>query len=354
MPTPQCPFVYNSISRPTCFESTDCMAWVDQTFDTPVALALKNVPSLDLDSISGINSAYTYITVTASPTVDVNRLLFNSIVERIKSFEGYDDNVSTCLDNFATYYTNSIGYCSLVESAKLGLVNALTILKGTTKSIVEESNNIQESVESESDDIQTVLETESSNIMSTLSDESDDIQTIIVSESSEIQETIIDESKEIRMRLVGLTGSEPYDDEEDYNLRSNIGILPLLKYVRHIHNDHYHSVPHLVDEGLSNAQENLTDEYVQPVRNGCVFSPIIPPPNILLQEFITNLDLDGNDKIYGKDFIIPNSDRNKPYILKTIEKMPEFVPPHPLVTMTYLEYLDSVEWQHDPSWITEE
>jgi hypothetical protein len=338
----QCPFFYSATIRNACIED-GCLAWVDQTYDSPVALKLKDSTVVDLDTIEGINNAYNYIINEPTP-IPVSRLVFNSIIERIKSFEGYvgnegyDDN-SLCLQNFSDYYSNSQGYCSLIESAKLSLVSPMTILKGTTKVIIEESSNIQNTLDIESDEIQT-----------TLSTESDEIQTKLDTESNEIQTKLDIESKEIRMRLVGLTGKEPYDSEDDYNVRSTMSILPVLKYVRHIHNDHYHSVPHLVDEGLSNEQENLDDNHIKPIRNGCVFSPIIAPPNVLLQEFLTNLDLDGNNMVYGKHFMIPNSDKNKPYILQTIEKMPEWSIPHPLRTMTYMQYLNSVGWHANPSW----
>jgi len=303
----QCPFFYNITDRPNCPEDTTCYAWRDQSPDTSVATKLLTYSgTLDLNTISGINTAYTFITTSGSPLI-INRMTFNLVIERIKTFEGYSNDISVCLTNFANYYNNVVGYCSLIESAIDNMSSPMAVLKGVTNELSSDATDIQDKIETE--------------------------------------------SKEIRMRLVGLTGSEPYDEENDYNLRSNISVLPLLKYIRHIHNDHYHSVPHMVDEGLSNDQENMTNDYIQPIRNGCVFSPIISPPNILLQEFISNLDLDGNGMVYGTDFMIPNSDSQKPYILKTIEKMPEWTIPHPLVTMTYLEYLSSIGWTHDPSWI---
>jgi hypothetical protein len=68
-----------------------------------------------------------------------------------------------------------------------------------------------------------------------------------------------------------------------------------------------------------------------------------PPPAYakLIGEYQGNEDLDGNGKVYGKDFKITDDD-TKPPALTSIEQDPDWVDPPEAGNMTWQEYLDSL------------
>jgi hypothetical protein len=64
---------------------------------------------------------------------------------------------------------------------------------------------------------------------------------------------------------------------------------------------------------------------------------------VLITEYIEDLDLDNNEKIYGKDFMIEDNE-NKPKIFEVIEDLPNWVDPiitqdNPIVKVDWLELL---------------
>jgi hypothetical protein len=81
----------------------------------------------------------------------------------------------------------------------------------------------------------------------------------------------------------------------------------------HIHFTHRHPIPHnadVIDPYITISEE----QYV-----GSRFIYTMAPATYLLQEWINNCDLDGDGKVYGFDFVIPNKDKNKPMVIKGIE-----------------------------------
>jgi len=66
----------------------------------------------------------------------------------------------------------------------------------------------------------------------------------------------------------------------------------------------------------------------------------VPKAAVLLQEYQGGQDLDDNNKIYGKDFKIDETDENIPKLLLTIQSQSDF-PDVPEV-WTWQEYLDSL------------
>jgi len=106
----------------------------------------------------------------------------------------------------------------------------------------------------------------------------------------------------------------------------------------HVHTRHRHPLTHLASD---------TDPNIL----GSNFVSLAQPALYLLQEWTTGTDVDGNGKIYGKDFKISNSDRNKPMMLKGIESLPDWRnPPNiPGSRITYAEYVASVHWGGEPN-----
>jgi len=81
----------------------------------------------------------------------------------------------------------------------------------------------------------------------------------------------------------------------------------------HWHKQHLHNYGHTCASGF-NVSACGDDSH----------NNLISQAAILIQEFMFNADLDGNDKIYGFDFKILNTDTNKPPVLVDIENNPNW------------------------------
>ena len=103
----------------------------------------------------------------------------------------------------------------------------------------------------------------------------------------------------------------------------------LLREVNHIHGAHYHCVKHDCP-----TIPTTCGIYLNCQGNG--------PAGMLMNEFTSNADMDGNGKIYGIDFIIKD-DENKPPNLIAIENNPEWVTPP-----TVVEWQDYADWFENP------
>jgi len=99
----------------------------------------------------------------------------------------------------------------------------------------------------------------------------------------------------------------------------------LLTLFNHIHDSHHHKIAHFCPDIPVDCGDGVV---------GIGFA------TTLIGEFHHNQDLDGNDKIYGKDFKIKD-DPEKPPILKTLEFTQTWV--EPTETMTWGEYVEFAE-----------
>ena len=62
---------------------------------------------------------------------------------------------------------------------------------------------------------------------------------------------------------------------------------------------------------------------------------------LLISEFMSNQDADGNGKIYGVDFMIDTGDEDKPPILLGVEQNPEWNDPDCKITWEeYMAWID--------------
>lgn len=96
----------------------------------------------------------------------------------------------------------------------------------------------------------------------------------------------------------------------------------------HLHTQHMHPYPHKTAE---------IDE-----RSGGKSIAMLPDPTaILMQEFNSGRDVDGNGMIYGTDFKIKDNDI-KPKLLLLIEANENWS--NPSTEIDYEEYLESIEW----------
>lgn len=99
----------------------------------------------------------------------------------------------------------------------------------------------------------------------------------------------------------------------------------------HLHKQHQHPKSH---------NASLKDSSL-----GSKFISMAQPAVYLMQEWTTNTDVDGNGRIYGRDFMISNTDPEKPMMLKGIEESESWRnPTGPGSKITYAEYLQSINW----------
>jgi len=123
--------------------------------------------------------------------------------------------------------------------------------------------------------------------------------------------------------------------------------------MKHFHEYHLHNYPHenfLMETNLEDKLkdiENLGEVYSRYNDNSekKVNSRVISdsPVMCLMQEILTSMDLDGNKKIYGKDFIIHDGDPRKPDMLKKIEGAMPIDPGAQKIMLS--EYLEKIGWE---------
>jgi hypothetical protein len=102
----------------------------------------------------------------------------------------------------------------------------------------------------------------------------------------------------------------------------------MMYFVRHIHNQHLHTYPHKSLE--------FTDD------TGAKNIAMLPDPtSILLQEFNSGRDIDGNGLVYGMDFVIEDDD-TKPIILYALESSDNWS--FPRNKIKYEDFLNSLDW----------
>ena len=117
----------------------------------------------------------------------------------------------------------------------------------------------------------------------------------------------------LRNLLVNVLGT---DSDKDGTTQT------LLMIDKHIHDSHMHANQHgptdiPTDAGGKNA--------------------LVPQAPLLISEFMSNQDADGNDKIYGTDFMIISSDEDKPPMLTGVEQNPEWT--DPTCQITWAQYM---------------
>lgn len=146
-------------------------------------------------------------------------------------------------------------------------------------------------------------------------------------------------------KIIHLTKILPYfrnviGEEEDLDMEKSLvsylikvigreeeSSLSLMAYMEHMHHQHLHFLPHDYDV----FDKTLFGE------TGGVGS--IPKASVLVNEFMGNEDLDGNDLIYGVHFKI-GDDYSKPVILNGLEQHPLW--PDPSHAVSWGGYLQSL------------
>lgn len=106
----------------------------------------------------------------------------------------------------------------------------------------------------------------------------------------------------------------------------------MLDVQEHIHDAHWHGSTHYAEQGIN-------------VEPGMVFiPPKIDESSVLNNEYQNKSDKDSNGLIYGYDFIISNSDPEKPISLRSIDEvMLQNGDSIPSVQMTWQDYLATVK-----------
>lgn len=101
----------------------------------------------------------------------------------------------------------------------------------------------------------------------------------------------------------------------------------------HRHASHEHMLSHTC------AGSKYSDQYLN--NCGTIASVnTMPLASKLINEFLFNEDMDGNTKVYGYDFMISNSDPDKPIVLKSIESHADWLDPTCQITWDmYKEWL---------------
>jgi len=89
----------------------------------------------------------------------------------------------------------------------------------------------------------------------------------------------------------------------------------LLRNINHVHSSHWHPHYHTCEEiptkgGYPSGHNNFSTPYA----------------TVLITEYMSSQDLDGNGFIYGKDFMISDS-IDKPIMIKSVEMSPEWEDP---------------------------
>ncbi len=107
----------------------------------------------------------------------------------------------------------------------------------------------------------------------------------------------------------------------------------ILEFISHVHDSHRHPDRHECHD--------IPADCGGMVGGGNLISELSYAPTLVL-EYITNQDLDGNNKIYGHYFKIRNS-QEKPQILNDIEKQLHWIEPN-----IQVEWSAMLAWSRDP------
>lgn len=163
--------------------------------------------------------------------------------------------------------------------------------------------------------------------------------------STESVSSINDKLDQILLQLQSMETTESIKLEEIISILSEVE-----KLSSHVHNLHYHAMSHLasITDQTTQSLIDINDDDIEETVSvkGPKFIPSFQPSVYLLQEFSTGSDTDGNDLIYGKDFMISNQDPEKPSILKSLEQSPYWKTP--AVKINYSDYLESIYWKGEP------
>jgi hypothetical protein len=260
--------------------------------------------------------------------------------------------------------------CELQENAaKIGMYQTqldtiITTLRDTSSMTSTGFNDIFNTLKDTSsvmstsfNDIFGALIDTSSMILTGFNEAEQKIDTIITALTDTTSSMILIELDEIQQKVDTVTTDvvnkiQEHMDENrtDFNRVYDMQVLAklmieeklniLIEYLHfqneleeHIHNRHNHILQH----DASDVDSDIL---------GSKFIPTIQPALYLLQEWTTGTDVDGNGKIYGKDFKISNNDKSKPMMLKGIEALPDWKnPPNiPGSRITYAEYVAYVNW----------
>ena len=109
----------------------------------------------------------------------------------------------------------------------------------------------------------------------------------------------------------------------------------------HDHNSHSHPRSHTCMQS-----KNLLNGQYYNYCGGGTYNQIITKATLLLNEFIFGEDTDGNDLIYGIDFMIVGD--GKPAILEQIEHMEQWMDPE--CKITWQQYQDWIDNLDDPEY----
>lgn len=227
--------------------------------------------------------------------------------------------------------------CRLIE------IRASVISKGSdvVSAVNTSTSTITTSIDDNTDELESTLVTQASGVKTLMSTEADDIISAIDTSTTTLNTSIYSQAKETRKRMVGIEADNSFvSDEESSYLLKYTSVLPVLKFMRHEHDEHLHMTPH----GVLDYLYDEADPEEEP--RGCNFGPSYSPAVMLMQEYISNIDLDANGKIYGKDFKISNSDTDKPSMLNGLEQQPAWRNPPSENNMTWLEYLEEIGWNN--------
>lgn len=262
--------------------------------------------------------------------------------------------------------------CELQENiAKIGtyqsqLDTIITTLRDTSSMVLTKFNDSQQilddiSQKDHSDEILNTLRDTSSMIFVEFNETQQKIDTVITALTDTTSSILLTTLEEIQQKMddgttdiINKIQEHMVENHTDFNnvydmqvqtkamLEAKLDIT--IEYLHfendleeHIHNRHYHILQHDASD-------------IDPTILGSRFVPTIQPALYLLQEWTTGTDVDGNGKIYGKDFKIDNKDKEKPMMLKGIESLPDWKnPPNiPGSKITYAEYVAYVKWLGEP------
>jgi len=108
----------------------------------------------------------------------------------------------------------------------------------------------------------------------------------------------------------------------------------IFKIQKHIHECHWHPMTHYAEQGV---------EGIEP---GGLFVPTQPDEiNLLMQESQSGIDKDNNGLVYLKDFIIADSDSEKPPVLRDVELHFRYDGiTLPSKALTWAGYLKTLPW----------
>lgn len=124
------------------------------------------------------------------------------------------------------------------------------------------------------------------------------------------------------------------------NVNSRCGAM-ISDILIHEHNSHTHPKSHTCIQSL-----NMLHGQFANYCGGYTYNQIIPRATLLLNEFIFSQDMDGNELIYGIDFMIEGD--GKPNILEQIENMEQWTDPS--CKITWQQYQDWIDNLGDPEY----